>query len=111
MAIKLNYDLSGDIYTDAYLKVQKIVLGERMNEQYVNQDDDTVVLTYQKEPETLAHIFVYPDQEARENNARPIHMFGIEFDYDINSGDNIYQVAYQALKAVERFQNVTIEDV
>jgi hypothetical protein len=111
MAIRLNYDLAGDIYPGAYLKVQKIVLGEHMDEQYITQPDESLVLTYKKVPETLAHIFVYPDQEARNNNARPIHTFGIEFDYDLDSGENVYRIAYRALKSVERFQNETIDDV
>jgi len=111
MAIKVNYDYSGDLYPGAYVKVQKIVLTSNTIEKFEEQEDGSQVLKYYTTPENSAFIFVYPDQEARSNSARPIHFFGIQFDYDIDSGENIYKVAYQALKRLERFKDEIIEDV
>lgn len=111
MAIKVNYDYAGDLYPGAYVKVQKIVLTSNTIEKFEEQEDGSQQLKYYTTPENSAFIFVYPDQEARSNNARPIHFFGIQFEYDADSGKNVYHVAYNALKNLERFKDETIEDV
>lgn len=111
MAIKVNYDLNGDLYPGAYVKVQKIVLSSTEIEKFEELEDGTTVLKFVKVPENIANIFVYPDEEARRNNARPIHYFGIEFKYDIESNENVYTAAYDALKNVERLKDETIEDI
>tara|TARA_Y100000389_G_C17462068_1_gene522537 strand:+ start:2746 stop:3081 length:336 start_codon:yes stop_codon:yes gene_type:complete len=111
MAIKLNYEVGNDLYPGAYLKVQKIIGSSNTVESYETEPDGSQVLKMVSEPEHMANIFVYPDEEARRNNARPLHYFGIEFDYDLDSGGNIYKVAYTALKAVKRFKGEVITDV
>jgi len=111
MAIKMNYEVGNDLYPDAYLKVQKIIGSSNTVEEYELQPDNTEVLKLTSVPEHMANIFVYPDEEARRNNARPVHYFGIEFDYCPITGGNIYKDAYEALKNVKRFQGETMEDV
>lgn len=111
MAIQVNYEFGGDFYPNTYIKVQKIVLTTSTTEKFEIQDDGTEVLKYYVTPTTSAYIFVYPDRDARLNNARPLHFFGIEYAYDADSGENPYHVAYAALKNLERFKNETIEDV
>jgi hypothetical protein len=111
MAIKVNYSVGNDLYPGAYLKVQKIICSENMIESFEEQEDGTELLVYTKVPETIANIFVYPDEEARQNNARPLHYFGIEFKYDPESGENIYKAAYAALKNVKRLKDEVMEDV
>lgn len=111
MAIKVNYDLNGDLYPGAYVKVQKIVLGSTEIERFEEQEDGTTIMKFEKVPENIANIFVYPDEEARKNNARPIHYFGIEFPYNVESNENVYTAAYNAVKNIERLKNETIEDI
>ena len=111
MAIKVNYDLNGDLYPSAYVKVQKIVLSSTAVERFEENEDGSLILKYDKVAENIANIFVYPDEESRKNNARPVHYFGIEFNYDVESGENVYKAAYKALKNVERIKNETIEDI
>lgn len=111
MAIKVNYDLTGDLYPGAYVKIQKIVLGSNTIEKFEIQEDGAEILKYHTVPECSAVVFVYPDAEARSNQARPIHFFGIQFDYDAESGINPYTIAYEALKNIERFKDESIEDV
>lgn len=107
MALKLDYDFDGDIYPNAYLRIQKIVLGKSDQERLVNEGDH-LVSEWDTVEDSAAKVFVYGDEEARQNNARPIHMFGIEFDY---CGGDAYSEAYEALKHVERFKDCIIEDV
>lgn len=111
MAIKVNYDLNGDLYPGAYVKVQKIVIGSAAIERYEEREDGSLILKFEKVPENIANIFVYPDKESRDNNARPVHYFGIEFNYDVESGQNVYKAAYEALKNLERLKDENIEDV
>ena len=111
MAIIVNYNLNGDLYPGAYIKVQKIVLGSTEIERFETQDDGTEILKFDKVPENIANVFVYPDEEARKNNARPIHYFGIEFKYDTESELNVYQQAYSAVKCLKRFEDEDILDV
>jgi hypothetical protein len=111
MALKMNYEVNGDFYPGAYLQVKKIVLGSEFTERYEEQADGSLILKYDKRHENVASIFVFPDEEARLNNARPLHHFGIEFPYDVNGDENAYKAAYAALKKVERFKDEIIEDV
>lgn len=111
MAIQVNYDLNGDLYPSAYVKVQKIVLSSTEIEKFEEQEDGTSVLKFEKVPESLANIFVYPDEESRKNNARPLHYFGIEFKYDDGSELNVYEQAYSAVKRLERFKDEDIVDL
>jgi len=111
MALKMNYEVAGDFYPGAYLQVKKIVLATGFNERYEEQSDGSLLLKYEKSYENVASIFVYPDAEARDNNARPLHHFGIEFEYDPSKDTNAYECAYAALKNIERFKDEIIEDV
>ena len=111
MAIQVNYDLNGDLYAGAYLKVQKIVLRSTEVERFEEQENGTTILKFDKVPEHLANIFVYPDEESRRNNARPVHYFGIEFKYDGKSELDVFEQAYTALKKLERFKDEDIVDV
>jgi hypothetical protein len=110
MAIQVNYDLNGDLYPGAYVKVQKIVLNSTDIEKFEEQEDGTTLLKFEKVPENIANIFVYPDKEARLNNARPIHYFGIEFNYNVESELNVFEQAYFAVKRLERFKDEDIID-
>jgi hypothetical protein len=110
MAIKINYDDGNNFHPNAYLKIQKISCSSVENETYILKDD-IEYLKWNKIPEHVAYIFVYGDEEARKNNARPIHSFGIEFEYDLENGGNIYKCAYESLKKIERFKDEIIEDV
>lgn len=111
MAIKMNYEVNGDFFPGAYLQVKKIALASEFTERYEEQPDGSLLLKYDKRYDNIASIFVFPDAEARSNNARPLHHFGIEFEYDVESGENVYKTAYAALKNVERFKDEIIEDV
>jgi hypothetical protein len=111
MAIEVNYDLNGDLYPGAYVKVQKIVLSSTEIERFEEQEDGTTIMKFEKIPESIANIFVYPDKEARMNNARPIHYFGIEFKYDEDSELSVFEQAYSALKRLERFKDEDILDI
>ena len=111
MAIQVNYDLNGDLYPGAYIKVQKIVLSSTEVERFEEQEDGTSILKFEKVPESLANIFVYPDWESRKNNARPVHYFGIEFKYDDESETGVFKQAYAALKNLERFKDEDIVDL
>lgn len=111
MALKVNYDLNGDFYPDAYVKVQKVTGATAMVEEWVEDGKGNLILKYRKEPEHLAQIFVFPDEEARFNNARPLHHFGIEFEYDPQTGGNIYKAAYEALKNVKKISQEHYIDV
>lgn len=111
MAIQVNYDLNGDLYPGAYVKVQKIVLGTAEIERFEEQEDGTTILKFDKVPEHIANVFVYPDQQSRLNNARPVHYFGIEFKYDGESELNVFEQAYLAVKNLERFKNEDILDI
>jgi len=111
MAIQVNYDLNGDLYPGAYIKVQKIVLSSTEIERFEEQEDGSSMLKFEKLPENIANIFVYPDKEARVNNARPVHYFGIEFDYDYESELNVFEQAYSAVKRLERFKDEDILDI
>jgi hypothetical protein len=111
MAIQVNYDLSGDLYPSAYVKVQKIVLASAEIERFEEQEDGTTILKFDKVPENIANVFVYPDLQSRLNNARPIHYFGIEFNYDYESELNVFEQAYSAVKLLERFKDEEILDV
>jgi len=111
MAVKVNYDTGKELYPDAYLRISKIICSSELVEHYVNGDDDELILKFEKVPKHIATVFVYPDREARMNNARALHYFGIEFPYDLEAGGNIYKKAYDALKKVERFKGEKMEDV
>lgn len=111
MAIQVNYDLNGDLYPGAYVKVQKIVLGSTEIERFEEQEDGTQILKFDKVPENIANIFVYPDEQSRKNNARPLHYFGIEFKYNVESELNVFEQAYSALKLLERFKDEDILDI
>lgn len=111
MAIQVNYDLNGDLYPGAYIKVQKIVLSSAEIERFEEQADGTLLLKFDKLPENIANVFVYPDAESRNNNARPIHYFGIEFIYDVESELDVYKQAYAAVKRLARFKDEDITDV
>jgi hypothetical protein len=69
------------------------------------------ILKFDKVPENIANVFVYPDLQSRLNNARPIHYFGIEFNYDYESELNVFEQAYSAVKLLERFKDEEILDV
>jgi len=112
MAIKVNYDLGNEFYSDAYLVIKKIICSSENVESYETiEDSEDQILVFEKIPSHTATVFVYPDKEARDNNARALHHFGIEFPYDIDADGNIYKVAYAALKKVERFEGEKMEDV
>ena len=61
MAIQVNYDLSGDLYPSAYVKVQKIVLASAEIERFEEQEDGTTILKFDKVPENIgAESFTEP---------------------------------------------------
>ena len=97
------------IYENAILKVHKIILSEKVVEKYVSVDD-SLHLTYVKQPEASAMIYVYPDKESRERYITPLDVFTFTFDYDINEGENIYKSAYIAIQELNRFSGSEFVD-
>lgn len=111
MAIQANLELGEAIIPNAYYKVAKLILASTDVDTFEDSEDGNSVLTYVKEYENVAHIYVYSDEEARKRNVIPIKTFAIFFEYDfITSNKNVYEQAYEALKNVESLVGCEIID-
>ncbi len=114
MALKVkNYEHGENIYPDAYVKIAKIITSIDDVETFVDQPDGSKILVYEKLPTTIAQVYAYADEVARKNNAIPFHHFAIEVPYDCqaNPAENIYSESYYALANLERFKNLTLENI
>jgi hypothetical protein len=107
MGLKTKYILKNDTgyeqeYPEAYLKVQKV---QSANPDYeffevVNDPEHPDIaerLSWINRLESNATVYVWADEIARKNRANPIHWFSFEFNYDLQSLDNIYQQVYAKL--------------
>lgn len=106
MALQLNFELDGVIYQDAYLRIHKIRTAMVEYEKFVTVEDDPFtdqILDWDIRCETSATAYVWIDKSARDNRAQPMKWFSFEFEYDINSPENIYTQAYNALKTAKEF--------
>lgn len=111
MAIQANLDLGETIIPKAYYKIAKVILASADVDTIEDSDDGNAVLTYVKEYENVAHVYVYSDEEARRRNVIPIKTFAIFFEYDfIALSENVYEQAYEALKNVESLVGCEIID-
>lgn len=108
-----NYEHGDNIYPEAYLKIAKIMTSIDDVEAFKDQSDGSQLLVYEKVPMTIAQIYAFADNIARNNNAIPFHHFAIEVPYDTNSEivENIFVESYKALKRVERFKDLIVEDI
>lgn len=111
MAIQSDYNFLDNLYPNAYLQVKKITLGTSEEEYFTESPLGFEMLAYKKIYETLAHIFVYADQESRKAVARPIHAFSIPIEYDVDKDGNIYKAAYESLKNKLAADNALYTDV
>ena len=99
MALKTKYEFQNIIYDEAYLRIQKISIGHSEREEIVDDPQiggERVIFKTFTEP--IAFCMVYADKDARDRVVRPLTQFAFQFKYDINSTDNPFQIAYQALK-------------
>lgn len=109
MAIITDYTIQrgDDIenYPSAYLRIQKIQTTNAEYEYFKNVDDPNrpdvaQEIDWTKRIETQATCFIWADALARKNRAQSIDWFVFEFDYDLNSLDNIYQQGYAKLREI-----------
>lgn len=99
MALKILYTHEGTQYPEAYLKISKVVSSNTDAEFFENQKDGSQILKWVSRPENIAFVTVFSDEESRRRNARALQSKGVFFDFDVNSDQNIYKAAYNALKA------------
>lgn len=97
MGILINYTHSDEIYEKSYAKISKISLAYNAIERFITDDSGNEKLQYEKEQEQIAVVSVYTDKEASDNLARPLQYHVVPFEYDIDSGENIYKVAYDSI--------------
>ena len=100
MALQGNLELDEEILEGVYFKIQKIQTAAEDYEFFENVNDPkhpdiAQRLTWIKRYQNSATFYVWGSEEARKNNARPIHWFPFEFKFDINSQKNIYSQAYE----------------
>ena len=111
MAILANLELGETIIPNVYYKVAKVIFASSDVDTFEDSEDGTAILTYVKEYENIAHIYVYSDEEARKRNVVPIKTFAIFFEYDfIALSENVYEQAYEALKNIESLADCKILD-
>lgn len=111
MAIKSSYTFADGFYPEAYFIIRKISTGNSDEEYFETDENGFEYLAFKKQYETSAFVFVYADQEARLKNVRPLNAFGVEFEYDPETGGNIYKAAYEALKKTKTIEENLHEDV
>lgn len=111
MAIKTSFVNMDMTYPEAYLMIKKITVGNSEQEYFYNDSAGNEVLGFEKMQHAEAFVFVYADEVAKSNGVAPIFGFGVEFNYDPESGGNIYKEAYTAVKNTERLQNSYWKDV
>lgn len=108
MALLCKYEFDGMELNNAYIRIISIRTSNSDYEEYVEVDDPTqpniaMKLEFVKRIESSATAFVWYDQIARENRVVAEKWFDFKFDYDLESDKNIYEQAYLALKATDRF--------
>jgi len=110
MGILVEYKHNNEVIENAYVKIDKISLSYATIEKFESTDSDTLKLRYDKVPEAIAVVSIYTDKEARDNQARPVNYLICPFQFDIDSGENPYKVAYSAIKASDLFSKESIVD-
>lgn len=107
MALKGTLELDEEIIEDVYFKIQKIQTSSEDHEYFENVNDPehpdiAQRLSWKKVYNNSATFYVWGSEQARKNNARPIHWFSIEFPYDLNSTENIYVQAYKKYAEINK---------
>jgi len=110
MALITNYEHDGIILPDAYIRLQRCRTANVDYEKFEdlndpNRPDIAQILTWVTRIEASGTAFVWHDKIARDNRAMAASWFEFDFTYDLESPRNIYQQAYDALKATERFKD------
>lgn len=110
MALQVNYEHDGIMLERAYIRISKIRTANVDYEQFIDVNDPehpeiAQRLQWVMRTESSATAFVWIDKAARDNRAMALKWFEFEFQYDLDSEFNIYQQAYHALKATDRFQD------
>lgn len=108
MALQTNFELDGILHSNCYLKVTKTRSQSTDYEFFdavsdPNKPDIAEELKWKTRIESYATAQVWIDEIARKNRALPIKNFNFEFEYDLDSRENIYQQAYKALKTHDAF--------
>lgn len=90
------------VYENAYYRISKVssaIVDFEVFEKVDNPDKPKISeeLKWISRVESSAKVFVWADAVARNNHARSVHWFSFDFQYDLNSQDNIYTQAYNAL--------------
>lgn len=112
MAVQVNFEKEDMYLKDAYLRIKKVMVVDGVRERFEEQENGDLHLKYDKYFEGNAIVYVYSDKEARDRNVMPTHHFGIEFAYDPNTDTRgVYELAYTALKSLERFVDEEVVDV
>lgn len=100
MALKIAEYIMPDksVVNDAYVRVKNITTENNDYEKLEPIEDTNDLLeTWHTRMETRANVFVYADERCRRNQVSPIHWYSVEFNYDPESLNNIYQQAYIAV--------------
>lgn len=100
MALKIAEYIMPDksVVNDAYVRVKNITTENNDYEKLEPIEGTNDLLeTWHTRMETRANVFVYADEGCRRNQVSPIHWYSVEFDYDPESLNNIYQQAYLAV--------------
>lgn len=110
MALQVTYDYDGVVLNEAYIRVCRVRSANIDYEQFVdvNEPENPDIaqrLQWVMRVESSATAFVWADKVSRDNRAMALKWFEFDFDYDLNSDLNIYQQAYNALKATDRFKD------
>lgn len=110
MALKVDFELDGVIHRDCYLRIHKIRTVHADYEYFKIVDDPErpdvhQELAWEVRMETHATAYVWADKLARENRAQPLKWFGFDFEYDLESPDNIYRQAYNSIKLADEFKD------
>lgn len=107
MALQTEYTIpiTQEVFENAYLKIQKISMSNIDYETYTHSDEPNIesIVTWSKRIETNVIVYVWSDAEARKNLARIVSHFSFDFDFDVESSDNIFTQIYKYL--YEKFPN------
>jgi len=108
MALQTDYELDGQIYEGAYLRIIKVRTASVEYEYFKDVDDPNRPDIAQEMDwkiilESTATVYVWADKDGRENRAQPMKWFSFDFDYELDSVDNIYKQAYKSLKTTDEF--------
>lgn len=99
MALKIKeFQLpNGEIIENGYFRVQKIISANIDYEFFDKEQDEFEVMKWEVRNESTATFFIWPDETARQHRAQVIHWFTLNFVFNFESNENIYNQAYNAL--------------